>query len=862
MEATIARIPQTLTLWEKTFTSEDFIPIAFPNVSNPVLKLKFMVPDHTGQISHIRRNLLCDGALCKGAKDLIHGQFFHCLDCVESIDLCERCITHPQNAHDKSHTLLSLHCRPHQPHEQSRRIVSTEHGVHDEEFLEFELTTQTLRRDFPIVWEGLDQSPPAANWPLAEGEKFKLRLKRPAQNCSVYTIAYPRDRKKLASLREFESASNPEIEYHLEFYDSLPWSHDRVVPVSNGSTPVPHPLDRSFRRVNQNSGSDECFQLARDWLQGCRSSHPECDHASVRSLPTRVLDVQGVDSTRVFLCHTANLAGEYIALSYCWGPPPKGIQTTKENLHEHQNAGLLIEDLPPTIRDAIRATQALGIKYLWADRLSIIQDDADDWAREAGRMCNIYEDAALTLSVDDSVSVWDGIFGDQNHANLKYQQLEGYPLLFRGETPHKDLDTDYDHKAPLHLRAWTLQERLMSRRILHFTSNELVWECNRKTECECRRQSSASRGRLNAKMLANKARLYDEWRVLVPEYTSRSLTVESDKLAALSGLVTRFQNLMTQVAGESDACLAGLWSGNLAAELAWLPSDGHAQSLWLKSSDGKEDPELPTNAAEIERWVAEKVSKHKRRTPETYIAPSWSWASIQGPVSYFRCYPPSPFANQINATQAAIKLKNKLQPNGPVERARLTIRGHIVSNLRLFANHNLVHIKDRTGKGPKEVCTVTCAGKYAIKFRPDDHLGAIRDYGNKSMTVKCLLLGTQDVVEIVGTPSTITMNYPEARLEALREDDTGLKELSEEQQQQVSSKESQNGGSNLLPDIFGAEEKRNLIRCSFYIILAPSVDQAGDFVRIGCFEVGKSRGSARIMRKIMEMSKWEEVTIL
>ena len=614
----------------------------------------------------------------------------------------------------------------------------------------------------------------------------------------------------------------------------------------DGSTRAPSSPNRSFRRVNQNSGSNECFQLAREWLQECRSKHPECGEASPSSLPTRVLDVQGVDSTRVVLRHTAEISGEYVALSYCWGPPPKGIQTTKDNLHEHQNIGLLTEDLPPTIRDAIRATQALGIKFLWADRLCIIQDDADDWAREASRMCNVYEDAVLTLSADDSFTVWDGIFKDQKYAGFEYKKLEGYPLLFRGETPHRDLDKYYDHKAPLNLRAWTLQERLMSNRILHFTSNEMVWECNRKTECECRRQSSISRGRLNAIVLPNKSRLYNEWRALVPEYTSRFLTVESDKLSALSGLITRFQNLMTQVSGTSDTCLAGLWSDNFVAELAWLPSEGNARAQWLQNNGTTEVVEPNSDdAAEIEKCVAERISKHRKRTPENYIAPTWSWASMRGPVSYFECYPPSPFTSHIKLTRADIRLKNKFQPNGQIEEASMILQGYIVSELLLSAGHSLVPNKGGTQRVLKEVCTVACIDKYIINIQPDDPLGVVRDYGNKSTKVKCLLLGTHDVVEVVGTPSTRTTNYPQARLEALCKDESNQKQIFKGKQKEASREEPQSENLNSLPDIFGMKEQRNLNRHSFYLILAPSVNRPGTYERLGCFEVGSSRDSMK-----------------
>jgi hypothetical protein len=301
------------------------------------------------------------------------------------------------------------------------------------------------------------------------------------------------------------------------------------------------------------------------------------------SLPTRLIDLQVGDQTRVYLRDTAELIGDYAALSYCWGTGPNSVATTKENIREHQEDGIIIEDLPPTVRGAVRAVLALDIRYLWIDRLCIVQNDEDDWARESSMMCSIYEDALLTISADGSKSVWDGIFRAQGYASLDYQTcMEG--ILIREKLSHSSLNTQVSEKSqPLHLRAWTLQERLMSRRVLHFTSNELVWECNRKCECECRRQSGQSFRWLNPNFMSDMERIYDQWRDVVKEYTSRSLTNEFDKLPALSGLVTKFQSIMAQVAGQPDTYLAGLWCGNLAAELAWkTPTEWRSRDLAAK----------------------------------------------------------------------------------------------------------------------------------------------------------------------------------------------------------------------------------------------------------------------------------------
>lgn len=83
---------------------------------------------------------------------------------------------------------------------------------------------------------------------------------------------------------------------------------------------------------------------------------------------------------------------------------------------------------------------------------------------------------------------------------------------------------------------------------------------------------------------------YRYWRsVLVPEYTGRVLSKDSDRLIALQAIASDVHNEI------QDRYLAGLWEGDLTNQLCW------------KSAD---DRNLPANNQ----------------------SPSWSWSSIRGPV--------------------------------------------------------------------------------------------------------------------------------------------------------------------------------------------------------------------------------------
>ncbi|KAF5514704.1 hypothetical protein CGCF413_v000186 [Colletotrichum fructicola] len=152
-------------------------------------------------------------------------------------------------------------------------------------------------------------------------------------------------------------------------------------------------------------------------------------------------------------------------------------------------ASIEIHSLPSTIRDAIHAARKLDLQYLWVDRLCIIQDSAEDWAHEAALMCQVYSGATLTLSADGSNSATQGLFQtDQALSKLDYRTYtdpdgDATPMVLIKPQPHPTVSgRALDLSQPIDSRGWTMQERLMSRRVLHFTSDEMAWECDTLTE--------------------------------------------------------------------------------------------------------------------------------------------------------------------------------------------------------------------------------------------------------------------------------------------------------------------------------------------------------------------------------------------
>jgi hypothetical protein len=369
------------------------------------------------------------------------------------------------------------------------------------------------------------------------------------------------------------------------------------------------------------------MSLANSWLKDCLERHSTCpsgpDHLG-GVLPTRVLEIEP-DGTHSRLLTTRGSIGRYSALSYSWGAPPHPWKTTLSTLPS-QAKSIVTQDLPRTLRDAITITCKLGLRYLWIDALCIIQD-SDDWAIEAGKMGDYYRNATVTISADGSVDSHSGCFvrGDRRSST-------SVPVLFnnqdavlhvraKGAWPldgsHPPMASKSGISNKLITRGWTLQEYLLSPRILHCTQRELVWECASAMPCECKllpdkpspmllkkrliRENYLPRPLLQKQQASHDAvvpsgfLLY--WGNVVADFTTRDLTYPSDRLPALSGLA-----VMIQKRDPENAYVAGLWKKRLPVWLCW-------------------QTHIPVQG-----------SKTPSNRQATYCAPTWSWASTTGRI--------------------------------------------------------------------------------------------------------------------------------------------------------------------------------------------------------------------------------------
>ncbi|GME29177.1 putative het-domain-containing protein [Neofusicoccum parvum] len=359
-------------------------------------------------------------------------------------------------------------------------------------------------------------------------------------------------------------------------------------------------------------------------------------------MPTRLIDVSSAPTHIRLVKVTPGDHTPYIALSYCWGESHP-LVTEKQSLAQHMD-DIPITKLPWTILDAVKVARWLGVQYIWVDALCIVQDCEHDKELEMARMQQVFQNAYLTIVAAQARSCREGFLKTDNHWN----ELAALPVRCengaigtmrlrarRARAADDDNDDDGHHgREPVHERGWTLQEVLLSPRLLVYGRMSVVWKCFCFDQGRtCNPSSSPSdwngycaaaglttirlcpSGRIvqpaatvtmpHLRLFPDSAyaellpRLYRVWEHVVQDYSNRRLTNPADKPAALSGVVGYFQRAL-----RDDTYVAGLWKAQFMHELCWTVVAGES----AVAADGVR--------------------------PDVWRAPSWSWLSVDAAVAF------------------------------------------------------------------------------------------------------------------------------------------------------------------------------------------------------------------------------------
>ncbi|PVH92224.1 HET-domain-containing protein [Periconia macrospinosa] len=404
--------------------------------------------------------------------------------------------------------------------------------------------------------------------------------------------------------------------------------------ISAGFEFVPYGDPKYDEGMNFDFGSSnhdsKAWSIIDTWMSTCIRSHPLCNSPKTPThyRPTRLLKLDTPHTFRLVHRIECPPILQYVALSHCWGKGPaehmlRLLQSTVNNLSQEQPTS----NLPKTFRDAVEIAQHFGVDYIWIDRLCIYQDSAEDWKREAATMQDVYRNALLSISALGARDDQGGCFFERDPTMIaptivRFKPTEnGEEKAFRfaREKGESWLLSFVDE--PLVQRSWTVQERLLAPRTLHFGSKQVFWECREASCCEMHPQGvytsdlhwtdrSEEANEPNHPFLWKQLldapdrsleedpyeQLFIDWALMTGYYAGRKLTVASDKLVALSGLANNMKARLQQLKPGPHRYLAGFWEEKLMDTLVWS------------------------------------VRGPAKRSCQ-YRAPSWSWACLDGKVN-------------------------------------------------------------------------------------------------------------------------------------------------------------------------------------------------------------------------------------
>ncbi|GJD05073.1 heterokaryon incompatibility protein [Colletotrichum higginsianum] len=362
------------------------------------------------------------------------------------------------------------------------------------------------------------------------------------------------------------------------------------------------------------------------WVSHCLQHHgvlcAEPDWSSKLPLPSgdhfRLIDVENGRVVRFPMNGQQKLLPEYVALSYVWGATGKAaLNLRRDNVSQLERR---IDDLQPihgqqqsggqelphgrqkklarTISDGIEVARRLNIQYVWADSICVIQKDRPDDEEPAQdeqlkQMHRIFGHAAVVIVASSGKDSEAGLAGITTPRDPGQMAREVRPKV------NVLLPAEYDESyGKWDTRAWTLQEKLLSKRMLVFGTNHVSFHCRHGILREDMPATHAGNGpppipslsmppkddeplvdqAWNGAPVLLRSPFFNEYAKLLELYTSRDLSNPGDTLKGMMGLLRvleNMRNLGTQrgLLGdtEGDHTLYGLPEEFLDLALLWQP---------------------------------------------------------------------------------------------------------------------------------------------------------------------------------------------------------------------------------------------------------------------------------------------------
>lgn len=301
-------------------------------------------------------------------------------------------------------------------------------------------------------------------------------------------------------------------------------------------------------------------------------------------------------------------------------------------------------------------------------------------------MQNIYQCAAFNIAATAAEDSSEGLFYTRDHREIQPSKVNAAWILSDDMANNPDLsfqsyrlslnrsiDTVVD-RSRLNRRAWVMQERYLSRRIIHYASKQIFWECHESYVSETHpggvvlsdhpmpkprdlKLKLVSRFGLDTNddqiaLLRNtldREYVYTAWAYFTHWYSCCDLTYWEDRLVAIQGIVRHMETVL------QDELVAGLWRSRFIQELCWFS--------------------LPVG--------------RPFRKPSSWVAPSWSWvSSARGVRMWWR---------QLEDAATVVHVSVRAKKSGALIEGSLTLRCRLIAATLSPHKKSVIFEYDTTG---------------------------------------------------------------------------------------------------------------------------------------------------------------------
>ena len=335
-------------------------------------------------------------------------------------------------------------------------------------------------------------------------------------------------------------------------------------------------------------------------------------------------------------------------------------------------------------------------------------------------MAVVYGSATLTIAINTKQNLFDPVFAEQRSYVPQDAPTEWVTQYKRYcfENSASEIFAFHNFKRYLYTggiigaRAWCLQERQLSPRMMHLIDNSIIlWECSSLRASNATPEHfSFIEKRIALKLcqdigdnMAMHQRYVDGafyrrdgdsfpdltnhlyfWHIMLRDMGYRSLTCSSDNLIAIAGIAAQFQY------NTGLTYLSGIWKEDIPRGLLWMRTPEQELSYnrqWKRFSD--------------------------------YQGPSWSWCSVDGPTQLIeyntRTQMPMDVREERVSDQTWVNMIHDIEIHGFQDSA-------ISEQLRYLQRESYLSIKGYLGRfqcSGEEVTLSQCAGKDRFSYTRD-----------------------------------------------------------------------------------------------------------------------------------------------